>query len=173
MTGQPIPVFNRGRLCQIQKLLAKAGQETVLALWPSWIWFHFLMCHGGAMTPITPANSLLLSTQCDAGGTLDKSIISHHPHQTAKPVTFGCTKQKCLPLKGHTLATQLPFHCKASLSMINCIYKIPFKITKQCQYFLKHFIPFSKVINLSMVILQPIYLPAVAIDKAIFSAQQV
>lgn len=173
MTGQPIPVFNRGRLCQIQKLLAKAGQETVLALWPSWIWFHFLMCHGGAMTPITPVNSLLLSTQCDAGGTLDKSIISHHTHQTAKPVIFGYTKQKCLALKAHTLATQLPFHCKASLSVINCIYKIPFKITKQCQYFLKHFLPFSKVINLSMVTLQAIYLPAVAIDKAIFSAQQV
>ena len=173
MTGQPIPVFNRGRLCQIQKLLAKAGQETVLALWPSWTWFHFLMCHGGAMTPITPVNSLLLSTQCDAGGTLDKSIISHHTHQTAKPVIFGYTKQKCLALKAHTLATQLPFHCKASLSVINCIYKIPFKITKQCQYFLKHFLPFSKVINLSMVTLQAIYLPAVAIDKAIFSAQQV
>jgi hypothetical protein len=28
-------------------------------------------------------------------------------------------------------------------------------------------------LNLSMVILQPIYLPAVAIDKTIFSAQQV
>ena len=41
------------------------------------------------------------------------------------------------------------------------------------QYFLKHFLPFSKVINLSMVTLQAIYLPAVAIDKAIFSAQQV
>ena len=131
------------------------------------------MCHGGAMTPITPVNSLLLSTQCDAGGTLDKAIISHHTHQTAKPVIFGYTKQKCLPLKAHTLATQLPFHCKASLSVINCIYKIPFKITKQCQYFLKHFLPFSKVINLSMVTLQAIYLPAVAIDKAIFSAQQV
>lgn len=134
-TGQPIPVFNRGRLCQIQKLLAKAGQETVLALWPSWIWFHFLMCHGGAMTPVTPVNNLLLSTQCDAGGALDRSIFSHHPHQTAKPIIFGCAKQKCLPPKVHNLATQLPFHCKASFSVINCIYKIPLKITKQCQYF--------------------------------------
>lgn len=76
MTGQPIPVFNRGRLCQIQKLLAKAGQETVLALWPSWIWFHFLMCHGGAMTPITPVNSLLLQHSVMLGEPLT-SLSSH------------------------------------------------------------------------------------------------
>lgn len=41
MTGQPIPVFNRGRLCQIQKLLAKAGQETVLPLASSGFGFIF------------------------------------------------------------------------------------------------------------------------------------
>lgn len=41
----------------------------------------------------------------------------------------------CLPPKAHNLATQLTFHFKGSFSGTNCIYKIPFKIMKQHQYF--------------------------------------
>lgn len=86
-------------------------------------------------------------------------------------IHLAAQSNTCLSPKAHSLATQLTFHCKVSFSGINCIYKIPFQITKRCQYFKKRL--FSKVINLSMVILQPIYLPAVAIDKTIFSAQLV
>lgn len=72
----------------------------------------------------------------------------------------------CLPPKAHNLATQLTFHFKGLTAFTKFL-------SKSWRYFKDIFPILQGQLFSAMVILQPIYLPAVAIDKTIFRAQLV
>lgn len=71
---------------------------------------------------------------------------------------------------GHT--ADLSFQ-KAHSVGLSSFAKLPSKSRREVSVFVNVSPALSKGIALSVVILQPIYLPAVAIDKTIFSAQLV
>lgn len=95
---------------------------------------------------------LALSVQRGAEETLDRSVISHHLAEQFLQKYLAAQSNMCLSPKAHNLVTHLTFDLRGSFRGIKYFHEIPFKITKQGQYFLKCFSPFSKVILLSVFI---------------------